>query len=1643
MTTAIQSSTVPEPIVRKLNHLIWRTRLVVALRGAMATLATAVFAVLAIMAIDFWVVIFSDWVRWALSMSGLGLTVLVALWFLVRPLARSFTLTGVARLIETRHPELHERISSTVELLTSKDAPELRGSDVLIAALAEEAVVDARAVRPSREIHFKAAFPYLLAAALVVGVLVSVIAIWPEQADRLFRRALMANVSRVSRTDLKITRLSAPDLIEWGREGVDYVLPAGQRLQVELEVSEEAVSSAELRKAPLEGGDENALSMTRLPDEPGRDRRFAIACPPATADFRFRIFAGDALTRHYRVRVVDKPAVSRIDLKYEYPEYTRRGVEERPSASGEVSAVAGTVVTITARTNKAVESAEFRLGDDNQPGQLSEGLDGSTICTFRVPIAKDMKTRWSARLKDRYGFGNEPTEYAVKALPDRRPNVNVSLPNTTRLKLKPTERVPVVYRVGDDFGLSGSALLVEIDGTARDPLSLPIPPGEKPVRRHEGQTALDLASLPLEGARQVTFRLRATDILPPELKGPQEGFSELFTIQLDVNAPSFTEQVVLAEELRMREVLQEVLKELLEAKKDSAPLRHMVPKAEAVTEAIAVRVDRMRGHLQKSDAMLRQLIDETVEGIYAGFSEKLTALVNNHVGKALDLAGQIKLTDKKKQRGALADEADFQVDRSIALVKELLKELGVLSEQIARAMELDQLAAEQEDLADALKDMLKPDANAPLPDAQAPAAPKDLEDWQKAQDKLAGQLAEMAKKTPGAVEAQLRQDTQRAKDLLAEARQLAREQRELQQDTAQATRLEQLEKAIEDLARKQEQLAKEAAGVEAAKDQAKPMTAAAEDLKAQQLEDAIGKQKAAEGELDRRAEKGADAKAAEDLAAQAERIAKEQQALAEKAAAARKGLEASEQKAQAAQKQATDAKKQAADATNRAAQQGATLQQKQQALAQKTRDMRNEAARNPASANEAGRTQPERAMDQAAQAAGQRNLDQAAQQAAAAQQQADQLAKDLDGAAKNAAKAAGSAPKDKQPPLKQQAQGAEKSAQQARQVADAQKDLAKEFAQAAEQGRSAQTDAQEKTRQAAADQQAAQQAAAQAKQQVASLSSPQRNLARQAEQLTRQAAKAGEKAQQAARQHDPTSEMKQAAQSMAASQQPQSADQARQAAEKAQQLAQALRQAGQEAPQAAKQQSPQLADMSRRQGQIRQETERLLGEKQRLEQAMAAKEVARLQREQAQLAQEAGRLADEVKKTAPQSDRIDTQAARSAQEAADELGRRDVAQAAEKATDAGQKLDELAQRLDRAAGRPERSQQGDSQQGDAQQGDSQQGDAQQGDSQQGDAQQGDSQQGKPAGEQVAAEGSTAQEPEAVGGQTARDMRKKAELADDAGDLGRRQGQLARQMKALAEGSPAAMLAAKQAAVGERTADLSEDVGRIQEHAEELIPEEAARREAAEAGRQLDAAEKAQSQAVQSLAAGKPSQAAGPEQQSTQALTNAAAALERLGRQLASAAAKQRSPEPAPESGDLADAYDSADQAADSAQPSDADLAAQQLSQLAQAVAARAQEMGMALGQMDAAAMAQRLSQASRSRDSKQGTSEQLTDLTAARLAQLGITLTDWARLPGQLRDQVLQAAGSQAPEEYRGLIQRYFREVARRGGSASDGETKD
>ncbi len=1244
-----ENKSLPAPIEATLRGLIRRVRLAIIVRGVLGTLAAAILGMLASMGIAVGWLPAEPWQHYALTFLWLAAAATAALVWLVRPLAKSFSLAGIARVIEQRHPELQERISSTVELLGSGDSPEIRGSQVLIDALAAEAVGDARTVRPKREITFRKVRPPLYVLVCAVAVVVVLLAIYPKPMGRLLAKTVAPylNLPNVYADDLRIT----PG---------DCVLAEGMRLEVTVSVlRNNGAPRAKVRSARLRiertGGTKNIFDMTALPEG-----SFVYTSCPLSADgpwgekFRYRIGAGDARSQYYRVKVVPRPAGRSIEVGYEYPDYMHRPDAPMLAGSGRITGPAGAVATVRIRLNKPAADAELTINETAAEITQADPL----TCAFSHNLTKDAGGKWKLLLIDEYGFRSDPLGGEIIVRPDTPPKVRILRPTSReKLKLRPTDRLGITADLADDFGVSRADLLISIDGRERKTIKLNV--AAKPDRLGLTlQTAINLASLDLTGARRVTFRVRAWDNLPETLGGPQEGTSQTRTIELDVKAPVYAFQVQLALDIRLREALRRIYEHLKAAGKISEPLRRSMPGTKKLTGETTDKIDRMRESLLTAEETSRSLA-ELAAGAYPKVSAKLTKLTDDHIGRARELAGLVKITDAQKQRGELADEADFQIDRALAVVSELLKELHVLTDLAERAVALEELARQQEELAAAKG---APNRNTsrfggPKTPATHPAQKGVNElserEWQQAQRQVAADTAEMVRRTPRAMHEALKAKGKQTTDLAAMAKQLQRSQQALAKSTDDEHGIAEMKKQLKQLAAEQAKLAR-----------------------------------------------------------QISRMARQSHKVAPTTAPATKAFKA----------------------TTRAACALTTTQ--------------------PASAP-------------AHQADAVKALEQTARRAAA--------------------------------------------------------------------------------------------------------------------ELTGKLART----------------------------------------------------------------------QARRRGQ----------------------ELTRLRAEQKKIARQAAKLSDNVKAQAPQPDRIDTHAVRSAAEAFRQLAGNRLPQAAKSANKAAGELGELAKRL----------------------------------------------------------GSTGSKP-VPPNLSHTDAESRGKLAGKAGQLAQRQRQAGRQIADLAARKMSQVLAGRQGQIAEQTKKTGEDVELLEEHIAELLPDARAKKLVQSAAKSLRQATAAQGKAGRAMSSGRPGQSIPSQQASARALSQAATALARLGRQFA-AQARKNSPAPAGKGADdapgqLAEAYDAAQSAAQNQSAGEAAKAARLLAELAKQALQQAKAMGITLGAMGTRGMGIPMYIGTLNSDARIGTAG--TDLRAGELTELGISADDWARLPGRLQDQVLQAARTSGPEEYRTLIKRYFRALAKK-----------
>jgi len=804
----------PAPILNKLQSLIRRVRRLLLLRGLFATLAVALACLIGIMLVDATVTLFSQGVRWALSLAGLAITVLAGWWFLFRPLSRKLTLTHIARILEIRHPELQERISTAVQLLSSDDPESIRGSEELIEAVVESAVVDVETVDPKTEFAPARARRVVWIAAALGALLLLAFLVWPHHTGTLLTRAVAPF--------LDIGNAYADTLtIDPG----DVRIVEGDALTVTMTLDHRRMRRAEIRRL-LPDGTESVERMTDLGENADGARVFATTFPSVNGSFTYRVRAGSAVSEWFDVVAVAPPSLEELRIGYDYPDYTGLDPVDKVSSNGEIRAVAHTVVTVTARADQPLSGAKLSIDDTVEP--TSPALTGDTA-TWRFPLVPGMDGTWRLTVAGDDGFTNEPEPYALQVLPDREPAVTITSPMERKLRLKPTELLPLHYTAIEDFGFD--AIDVEVStGSERDRrhVSQPLPARAPGPDAWTGDARLAIASLDLAPhQKRLLVRLRARDSRPAALDGPGEGFSETIEIELDERAPSLARQTLDAQRRDLQRAIDEAQSEVKRAQQEMRQAEQELNRQEDFTDRARNDIEDFSDRAEQATETLKQIaaqLDGTLFDEQADAAEKVA---EEEIAAARERADLIPVTDEKDERLAESKEATRQLDAALEKLQEIedsIRDTQEDRETVARLADIanaqQQIASEAAEAADRARE--RQDQGAPENEEAAAQRQReqdqDLNRFRGRQEGVQRQLADMLEDNEEALGEILAEQSRRGEQLAEEAAQLAREQEALREVTREATQAEAGQEALaeallEQLKEEQAAIARETAAL--------------------------------------------------------------------------------------------------------------------------------------------------------------------------------------------------------------------------------------------------------------------------------------------------------------------------------------------------------------------------------------------------------------------------------------------------------------------------------------------------------------------------------------------------------------------------------------------------------------------------------------------------------------------------------------------------------------------------------------------------------------------------------------------------------------------------------------------------------------
>ncbi|MES2466045.1 MAG: hypothetical protein V4675_01990 [Verrucomicrobiota bacterium] len=809
----------PQPIIDRLREVIARVRRLQWIKGSLLTLAAAVGAVLGVMAIDAAFSLEALPVRIALSSAALLFTAWVAWTWWIRPLSRRISLTAVARWVETRHPELHERISTAVELLGAGHDAQDQGSRELLQAVVQDAVADVGRMDPAQDLSNRRTRPAKWLAGSAVAALLALCAIWPGQIPRLLARAVapMADVGNAWADRLRVITQS-------------QVVAIGDPLSIEVALS----GKQERVELHLTGPDGKPVVEMLQPDGsvavgPG-ESGYALRLPAVEQGFTAKVLAGKAVSAAFTITAVPRPESGDWTVTYDYPDYTGLPDEVKAKASGEIFALAGTKVTVQTLLNRPVAKASVRIGEADVPDVKLSQDPAAPAVEWSAVLTPGLDAQWSLQLEDGDGIANRPVDLPIRSLADLPPVITLDTPAEDRLELRPTEKVALTYSVKEDIGLSA----VQIRIRPQDKPEYLLPPQALPdkladsVDTWQGTAVLDLAKVLVPDGQEIRVCLMAADRVPPELQGPQRSWSREIVIRLNRWSRPQVEKNFEAQHEELRRKMDEVKRELQHAKGRMNDKPDRLKQDDKLSENTLKDIEASASHMQEAESLLKELTERMKETAYARQTPALEEIAQQMVQPAQADARDIPLTDQKEARAELAKNARDLLENALKKIEQEQQQMEQDRKAVQQLAKLSDIAEQQQRLAQEAAAAASPpvpgatqpaanpppgtapDPSAPTPsDAQAnqpppgttasaevpppaPLSPTDEEQrqWLEEQRRVAQRAKELMEQNqntnPTATQEQMKQAGAQAAALAAEAEALANQEKQLASEMAAA-----------------------------------------------------------------------------------------------------------------------------------------------------------------------------------------------------------------------------------------------------------------------------------------------------------------------------------------------------------------------------------------------------------------------------------------------------------------------------------------------------------------------------------------------------------------------------------------------------------------------------------------------------------------------------------------------------------------------------------------------------------------------------------------------------------------------------------------------------------------------------------------
>ncbi|MEZ0386846.1 MAG: hypothetical protein ACAI34_07260 [Verrucomicrobium sp.] len=652
-----------------------------------------------------------DSLRHGISYAGYVIALISAWWLSMRFVNEARGHFGAARLMEVADKRMHEKLLSAVELSQGPqenlpDSPEFR------ARLQDDVATDLTGFNADKVLPTSLLKPWIRAMVLIVLLIIGLSFVPGLHLPGFIARAALpfANLSRPSSTKLRIVSpVKANSLVPMASSvplAVEVEGKTPRRILVETQTGDGKPAKMELTHA---GGN-----------------RFEALIGVGQTSVRYQIIAGDAITSWHTFEARARPRVIEFTKVIAPPSYAGLPEVSLREDHGDLTALEGSTVKLTLKTNQPISKTAASLNPDATPVEVK--LDQPDTLSISFPINGKSDAWQIALAAKETGFTNdEASPWRIETIADLPPTVAITEPRD-QMEVRSDDAVQILGKASDDVGLASIKLAHAINGA--DWKETPL--AEKSGKEAEVATTFKLAPLPVKTGDSVLVKLVATDFKGQKAESPPV---RLLIVEDKLNLAQLQWA---AEQRRLAAQAKSLAEEVRDVRKEAERVRALDRKNrknDAQEQETEAAISKLKQQLASVDEKSKDLWEQTKRAAQKA-PNSLKALETNLAGQRLaELRGQHLKELQQQTNAEQIDERQF---------KDAANQLANDAETLAQALQAFAAADTAQAVKESMEHLAPQQNRLAEKSIEANRNPEERGKWQE-QQRAALAVAENAK----------------------------------------------------------------------------------------------------------------------------------------------------------------------------------------------------------------------------------------------------------------------------------------------------------------------------------------------------------------------------------------------------------------------------------------------------------------------------------------------------------------------------------------------------------------------------------------------------------------------------------------------------------------------------------------------------------------------------------------------------------------------------------------------------------------------------------------------------------------------------------------------------------------------------------